>query len=34
MMFGDCAEIGAPGSLRDRVSELLEKNEANLKPLS
>lgn len=32
MMFGDCAEIVEPESLRERVSELLGKASANLKP--
>ena len=32
MMFGDCAEVTEPESLRERVSELLEKTSANLKP--
>ncbi|RDV10256.1 YafY family transcriptional regulator [Pontibacter diazotrophicus] len=31
MMFGDCAEIVEPESLRERVGELLEKTVANLK---
>ncbi|WP_162055231.1 helix-turn-helix transcriptional regulator [Pontibacter pamirensis] len=32
MMFGDCAHIVEPESLRARVSELLEKASTNLKP--
>ena len=32
MMFGDCAVIVEPESLRERVVELLEKTGANLKP--
>ena len=32
MMFGDCARVVEPESLRERVGELLEKTSANLKP--
>ncbi|WP_161889496.1 helix-turn-helix transcriptional regulator [Pontibacter russatus] len=32
MMFGDCARVVEPESLRERVGELLEKTRANLKP--